>query len=249
MRLRHRNQMWIGSRVPPAGTVSPPIDPCVANLAVDQIAYWDADSVPNTDDIAARVMTESGAVPSVAGQIGNGWRITGSSGPAMVAPDDAPLRLVATDFTVRFWIQFDDISGPTFNNDILSKRSGLTGWGLHLNGSGYLQFIVGNGSTVLFVNGPVVAPGVRYHVVAVYNLASTALKFFINSVPLTVLINSQLVIASNTSDLSVGRNPLEGASNGFNGMFDELGLWGFSWEQCEVDADWNSGAGRTHPFV
>lgn len=248
MRLRHRNQMWIGHRVPPAGTVTPPVDPCVANLANDQIAYWDCDAIPNADDIAGRVMTAPGGFTIVPGKIGNAWRIDGSPGPTMTAPDDAPLRLVGTNFTVRFWVHFLELD-QVFPNDIITKFSGFTGWGMTISSASILLFKLGNGSTLFSINGPLVEYAQWYHVVVVYSLAPVPqVQFYMNSVLQATVVSSQFTVASNTDVLAVGANPA-GGTNGANILFDEFGLWGFPFTQCEVDADWNSGEGRTHPFV
>lgn len=252
MRLRHRNQMWIGSRVPPAGTVTPPVDPCVANLANNQLWYWDCDSIPNTDDIAGRVMAATGGPTSVAGKIGNAWRMTGSPGPEMRTADAAPLRLVATDFTVRFWINplAGSFSSPGFKYWVITKYSGFTGWGVLIDAAdGTMQFVLGNGSTQFLIDGPMLLASQWSHVVIVYNLASTFFKFYLNAVPQAGLSNSQFVIGSNATALKVGTDLDVGGTNGFDGLFDEFGGWGFPFEQCEVTADYASGVGLTHPFT
>lgn len=252
MRLRHRSQMWVGHRIPPAGTVTPPVDPCVANLDNGLIAYWDADSVPNTDDVAGRVMAATaGPTSSAAGKIGNAWRQTGSPGPRMSAPDDAALRLLATNFTIRFWVRFIDLD-PGFHNDVIVKYStpGLSGWGFRTSPTNKLLFILGNGSTLLSIDGGLeIDYNIWYHVVTVFNLLPVPnARFYLNAAGTAPIANSQFVMASTTDDLVVGSDPA-GGTNGANMDFDEFLISNFPWTQCEVDADYASGAGLTNPFV
>lgn len=213
---------------------------CLANLSSSQVAYWDADSVPDTDDVGARVMAVTAVGPtSVAGKIGNAWRLSGSGG-LMSTADEAGIRLVGTSFTIRFWIfpfLLDNVQ-----NTIIVKYSGITGWGFTASATGNLQLVMGNGSTLLFVEGPVLTINTWHHVVATYSTTTNTVVWYFNGSASGILTNPQLSISSNTSALTIG------GTYPMHFDFDEFGIWGFPWTQCEVTADYNSSAGQTHPF-
>lgn len=210
---------------------------CVPRWDVGRVAYWDAGSIPDVDFVGSRVMaTEDGTPVLVAGKRGNAWEFT--AGASMTAPDDSGLRLVNETFVVRFWIKI--VTLPPVNGDIVTKLDTPTfsGWGVRMTSAGQLLFVIGNGSTFLSFNGPVVPNDAAFHHIAfTFNVSTQELRGHLDGVLTHSLTNSQLVVASNTEVLRVGG----GASQPDHGFaIDELAIWNTYWDtDCQVPADFN----------
>lgn len=210
---------------------------CVPRWDVGRVAYWDAGSIPDVDLVGSRIMaTEDGTPVLVAGKRGNAWEFT--AGASMTAPDDSGLRLVNETFVVRFWIKI--VTLPPVNGDIVTKLDTPTfsGWGVRMTSAGQLLFVMGNGSTFLSFNGPVVPNDAAFHHIAfTFNVSTQELRGHLDGVLTHSLTNSQLVVASNTEVLRVGG----GASQPDHGfVIDELAIWNTYWDtDCQVPADFN----------
>lgn len=225
-----------------------PVESCVANLADDQIAYWDADSEPNTDDIGGRILADGGGTSIVAGKIGNAFSFSGAADSYMSTADEVGLRLLATDFTIRLWVY---VPGLDIADEfvLLDKESAaFAGWALRVTRQGRVRFVALSGGAQHIaesIEGAIQA-GTWHHVVVVYTAAVPTGLVYVSAVP-----SASTAMTGSVGDSTGGA--LQLAKDAFLaqlvGQLDEIGIWGFAWTQCEVTADYNMGAGRTHPFV
>lgn len=226
----------------------PPEDACVDNLATGQIAYWEADTIPDTDEIGGRVLSSAGDVASVAGKIGNAFSFNGGGSSLLTCPDDAALRFVSASFTIRFWIRIPSLSST---GNILDKLDAAGGWLVSVGSpvpEVKFDIRLGDGSIIGGHTSWPLPVGSYSQVVITYNFTNGLLNFYFNAV---IQANSFLLDgfpvsvpatpASYTGPLIIG--------DGLIGDIDLIGLWNFPWTVCEIEADYNNDTGRTNPFV
>lgn len=234
------------------GGVDPDPDPdeCLANLSNDLVAYWDLNTKPDTDTIGGRVLTVGAGITSTSGKLGNGYTYSGSSTSFWTCPDDAPLRLVGTDFTIRFWLYIP--AAPTYGSVLLMKmaRTDVSGWRIELfGGTTQIQFGFANGTSVTGVFSSSTLPVNEWvHCVFSYRFAQTEMTIYMNADGTIPVSDPDLVVASNTAVLRSG-DDADFDELEFIGLMDEVLISNYAWTQCDVTSDYNLGAGRTYPFA
>ncbi len=218
----------------------------IDSLADNLVAYWTMDDASgNMTDAHGDLDGIPAGTPvySQAGLIGTSIEFDGSSEYFAVPDNDA--WDMPSDFTMSAWVLFDTFDAP--NKAIIGRSDSAT--------SG-MYWAVESGANIRFrdrINGEAVdyseswtpALATWYHVVI--TRIGSSFKHYING----TLLGSGI---TDTSDMYVRNQPLEiGLSTDNNyfweGRLDEIGFWSRGFDQDDITALYNDGAGVAYPLV
>ena len=205
------------------------------------VAYYPLDTGTGTQayDVSTNSNTAplSGSPSWVAGQVGEGISLNGSSQYAS-APNSSSLSQTDT-LTIEAWVKLTDYANY---NSIVSKTTG--------NGSanntyelrteqttGKLQFL-GFDSALRTVTSSVAVGTGGWHHVAVTK-GGGSVKLFIDGVQQGS--GSVAVTTSNTNDAKIGARDDLAATNFFKGSLDEVRLYNRTLADAEVKGDYTAG--------
>ncbi len=191
--------------------------------------------------------TIAGATWTTGGRYGNALSFNGSTSYVDLG-NPALLRLTGS-MTLEAWVKA--AANPADDGQIVAKANNTAGWelkttpdtgpqtlGVQVSGPG--------GSHTQRYSTTTRALNVWYHVAGVYNAASGALDIYVNG----VLDNATLRGSSLTQQVDAAVNANIGRRTGgfyFNGIIDEVRIYGRALSQAEIQSDMNTPIGGTPP--
>lgn len=231
-------------------TVTPPDEP--PDVTIGLLAYWAMEEATG----ATREDSHSGnydLLPTLnpaqdTGKIGFGTELFGSPG-SMMNNSDAVFGLTG-QMTLTGWIKFNAITANSFllgKQDVApplpSADTPSEGYMLYINPLGALAFFVGNGTSTEQIVSIIPTTNTWYFV----SCGSNGSEIFMQIDSGIRNYGPGLTPTVGSQDLEFGSR--HGALVGPNAIFDEWGVWNRVLSLEEIEYLYNSGTGRTYPFV
>lgn len=218
------------------------------------VAYWRMDEVSDgsaavtrNDTFGANHLTDiSTFAASASGMITNAIDIENSVTEALTLSDNAAISMAAgTSFTITGWIRLESTASTW---PLISKGSGSgtsTEYLVWVNSTTDFRARVAdtvNQGTATNTVTPTTATW--YFVAFRVDLAADELKLRVNTTDSTVTAYTGDTV-DGSSTMNIGR-VVYATSNRADGLIDEVGIWKRVLSNTELDALYNSGAGRTY---
>ncbi len=204
------------------------------SLTTNLINYWKFDeSSGNASDLIGGVTLTNSNVTYVAGKINNGASFNGTSAQFSGTGGSS----LSQPFSLQAWIK------PIGGTYIMAFRNAGNNqnYDINLDVGSHVQVGTYNGSGGdSITSSTTVSASNWYHIVAVFNGASSAL--YVNNVAYTGTINA----------LTCGTQWYFGANAGaswYSGLIDECAVWTRALTATEVSQLYNGGAGLAYPLV
>jgi hypothetical protein len=165
---------------------------------------------------------------------GSALQLNGDGGRASI-PHDGRLALTGTDFTVCFWIQFDQVTAPA---DIVYKRDADDGWGFAVSSGGNISFVAGGtgGAETVDTTGQAAA-GPWYHVCATFDAGTREATVYLDGQPSGPETFSNDIGDSGTA-LVIGAD--DSGATPHDGLFDDLKMWARKLTGGEIQAEYDA---------
>lgn len=220
--------------------------PSSATPLGDAMVCWPLDTTGWQDSVGSRHLTNAGNAALDTGKINSCVRANLLANSYLTVPDDAGLRLTATDFTIRTWVKVITFPPSTSSWVIFSKANTLSkGYQLRVFSSSGLMAIQlrlwSDAGTLLLnlVSGSTFALNAFHHIVCTYNASTRTAKLYVNNVL------SATGIA--TGDLGTSTEPLQlgDATAGADIYQDETALWASEWDAARVTTDYAANVGTS----
>jgi len=223
-------------------------------LTDNLVSYWklDESSGDASDSVGSNTLTNNNSTAFATGKINNGADF--ESGSSNYLSSASASFDISDALTISGWINPESTPGSGTWRGIVSKYTSSFGLNSYLfwyyNNGGTPQInasISGDGSTLKTTSYNVtLTTGTWYHVAMVY-IPSVSITLYLNGVQ--VAINTTSIPAS--IDVNTGIDLLVGtgeATNYFDGMIDEVGIWSRALTADEVTSLYNGGSGIQYPF-
>ncbi|HYG78333.1 MAG TPA: LamG-like jellyroll fold domain-containing protein [Planctomycetota bacterium] len=173
------------------------------------------------------------------GRVGGAMEFNGRNAHAEV-DNSAPLNLTGT-VTVCAWIKLNVGGRDQKIAGIMGERGGGNGGGYKLSvyADNKLDFEI-RPATGIVINrnvtgGTVLAPGVWYHVMGVYNDSENFMATYINGA-LERRVMTSASLSRTTGKFTVGAEPWAPGENRFNGLIDDLRVYNRALNAAEIRA-------------
>jgi hypothetical protein len=224
--------------------------PFTDDLITGLISYWklDESSGNAADSIGSATLTNTN-VTYAAGKINNGAVFNGTSSKLVKTAYAIGL---GDTYTYAGWFNPDvlDISNRTLFN-IRPASGSVNNISMEGMANGYIRAILQNSSGTTIkdyrTTSLPLSAGVWYHIACTWD--GTNLKIYVNGAEptSTKFVDLAGSLTSTNRGIFVGNEA--GTGNYWDGMHDELGLWGVALTSTKVSELYNSGAGKTYPFI
>ena len=213
------------------------------SLTTNLVAYYklDESSGNAADSVGSNTLVNTGVTYS-AGKINNGAVFNGSS----AYMTDASFPTVTGSYTVAFW--FKPASLGSGNRMFASWANGIA---IDADSSTTIHAEIGNGASWLTTSAnatvPTMSNGTWYYVAYVVTSTGYTIYFNGSSVGSGTWSSDTPVLANATLKPYLGS--IQGTSNFYSGMLDEIGIWSRALSSTEVTQLYNGGAGLQYPFT
>jgi hypothetical protein len=219
-------------------------------LTDNLIAYWKLDETSGNaaDSVGSNTLTDNNTVGTAAGKVGTCRDFESSSTEFLSITDNADLSFGNEDFTITGWINFESLGVRWFPFGKVSGAGATEYYVDYDSSSTRVRFAVGNGSTVGTVSATNLgAPSTAtwYFVVAWHDATANTVNIQVNNgTP------NSASFSDGCADLGGGFSIGKGGDFGtyYDGLVDEVGIWGRVLTSDERTALYNSGNGTTYPF-
>jgi Concanavalin A-like lectin/glucanases superfamily/Immunoglobulin domain len=226
-----------------AGKCQPSPSSCVPAPS-DMVSWWRAEGNAN-DSVGTNHGTPVGGVSYTNGEVGQAFRLDGTSGYVHV-PASGSLNVgTNSGFTIEGWINPSDVSDqhPLVEYEFDGVQSGVHLW-LTSGGVGSLfaNIVDVNNGAHFIVSAPgIVQTGVFQHVALTYDKTTGTASLYYNG---SVVVTSHLGIFTpkTTTDLLLGRR-IDASPAGYyySGILDEISLYKRALSSNEIAAIYNAG--------
>lgn len=217
------------------------------------LAWYPGDG-HNNDIQAGNNGVTNGSVPFGPGEVGQAFQFNGATGNAVSAPEQPPYQV--TSLTIDAWVKI--AAFPTtaqgagmifFRGD---NRPDLDPYFLYTAPGGRVGFHVGasDGTRVdILANAPA---NQWIHVAGTFDDPSNTMRLYINGAlavqQITAIVPMTVMPAANNPGVSIGNIHISPFSTPFNGLIDEVELFGRALTQTEVQGVYLAGVdGKCKP--
>ncbi len=210
------------------------------SLLTNILAYWKFDeSSGNASDATGNgyTLTNNAGVTYSAAVINNGANFASAS-TQYFNSTAAGLGLVASDFTIAFWIK--PVSLAVYNSIITKYTGGSFGYNIWADGGG-VGLIIGS-TNVSFTARPGLSTSAFTHIVITQS--GTSVVIYKNGSSFGTGTGAS--VPSSSADFQIGLTSSYGTP--MNGVMDETGIWTRALSAGEVSTLYNSGHGLQYPF-
>lgn len=207
---------------------------CVAPPA-GMVGWWPGDGSAN-DIVGGDNGTLHGGATYAAGEVGEAFSLNGTD--AFVQAPDAPDLDPTSAGSQDAWVNFSQLPSVAVHiMEIIGKGGFGTDFDLQAETDNRFHFYIAAGTEVSSTT--VIQTGVWYHVVGTWD-AKAGLKMYVNGVLEDT--NSTLLTRSASSEpLMIGNQPAFGPRL-FNGLIDEVQVFGRALTAAEVEAIFDAGS-------
>lgn len=216
-------------------------------------AYWKLDeaSGDRADSAGSSTLTDNNTVTQAAGKVGTSAQFMAANSEYLSAADSAALSTGNISFTFSAWVYMDSDTGD--NQTIISKDTGAgpnREYQLRYDfATSRFRFFFfdGTNTTGAVTASTIGAPSLStwYHIVCYHDADNSRLGISVNGGAVDDAAATGDPADTGTAFQLGGRN---GAAF-WSGRIDEVGFWKRLLSPSEKAALYNSGSGRTHPFV
>jgi hypothetical protein len=211
------------------------------------VAWWPGENNAN-DAASGHHGTANAGVSFTAGRVSQAFRFDGAGGRVHV-PDSAAFQLTEA-LTIEGWINVTAFTSPGFILFRGDNRPGLDPYALYVDGSGRLNFHVGNETGALDFGAPI-PPGQWKHVAAVLDGAANALRLYVDGALVAETNSTQRPMREldGSAEPAIGIGNHGGTTHNFpfNGLIDEISLYARALSGGEIQAIFNAGSGGKCP--
>jgi len=219
-----------------------------AAWVTDLVSYWDFDNTLADDPTYGSANDGSmsgGTATYLGGKFGNAIDLPGGTidDHVIIPEDDNDFDFAGkgNGLTISAWIKVEafDAQWQALVAKGESDRYRIARYSNN-NNMGYAG--CGNGSDIevsLNVND-----GQWHHVVAVTESSGDAARLYVDGSTNVATISSQAGLGDNDATLRIGFNP-ESGGRGWNGLIDDVAIWGRPLTANEVDTIYNGGTGQS----
>jgi hypothetical protein len=215
-----------------------------SSLLTGLVSYWTMDETSGgrSDSTGLNALTDNNTVVGSAGKIGNAadFAVVNNEFLSRIDTDNS-LDGGNRDYTYSVWFK----TTAAVANSAIFTKSDYNDHGLDLIATGVVRWETGSFTPVYAQSAPGFNDGNWHHVVCWYTAAT--------GIPSMVIDNGSVLAPASPSNFLVNNQPfiVGGTSGGgtLTGSVDELGRWSRLLTSTERTSLWNSGAGRTYPFL
>ena len=216
----------------------------------DIISYYKLDEVSGTiiDSVGTQNGVNDGAIPGVTGKILTAYDFEDSdAGDNINITDNIALHF--DNFSFNFWIKPESI---TANDGLIEKHNGIGGYENTYsmamtgdNGTVFTIRTVGGSYTSLAQNNNTLIAGNWYMITFTYDKSN--MKIYVNGDLSGIVAETGDLFAQDSNPITIGKRV--GLPRYYDGIFDELGIWGRGITQSEITELYNSGDGLSFKEV
>lgn len=233
-------------------TTTPIQSQCVTPPA-GMLAWYPGDG-HNNDIQGGNHGVTAGSVPYAAGEVSQAFQFNGANGNAVVAPEQAAYQV--TSLSIDAWIKIAGFPTATQGAGMIyfrgDNRPDLDPYFLYTAPGGKVGFHIGasDGSRVDIT---AIAPANQWiHVAGTFDDPSNTIRLYINGAlaaqQTTTLVPMTIMPAANNPGVSIGNIHISPFSTPFNGLIDEVELFGRALTQAEIQGLYNAGVdGKCKP--
>lgn len=241
------------------------------SLQVGLISHWKLDetstgsgAVTRNDSHGSNHLTDNNTVVSATGKLSNGADFEKDNTEYLSITDGSQVGLdlgvSGQDFAVSMWINVE--STPTQwlgsggdTRPLISKWSSVSNqrtvcleYGY--NGSNYIfaSHTTSDGSSVTsnVITCGLLTTGAWYHVVAIYDASAGTVEWYLNNSSLGTT-GATTSLYNSTSAFQIGALSQQGCY--FDGVIDEVSIWGRTISSTEVAELYNSANAKAYPYA
>lgn len=229
------------------------------------VSYWNFDaSGGNAQDILGlNPLTNNNTATYTTGKINNAIDLEASSSQYFSVTDADQIGLdILKDIGISAWIKLESLPGSGVTYTIVSKWQGLQAVGqsyilAYGNSSGTyrIEGNVNDGTDMRYLYyNTTLSTGVWYHIVWTWKASDSSMKLYIDGadtgasaagIAVSSILNGNSPLRVGSSNTAAGTS----ASNFFDGIIDEVGIWNRTLSGTEVSELYNGGNGVTYPFA
>jgi hypothetical protein len=203
-------------------------------LLTDLVSYWKLDEGSGTriDSAGPNNLSDNNTVGSATGVVGNAASfVAGNSEYFSLSPGTLP---TAYPLSLSLW---------------LNPGVGAIKYIWNYSNSLQLNCLIDNNALIVSSNASAVEVDLTglsgwYHLVVLY-VNSTTTQVYLNGVLATSTSRSAYNMAFN---ITIGARVRSSIELPYNGLMDEIGIWGRVLTAAEITQLYNSGSGLTYPF-
>lgn len=226
-------------------------------LLTDLVAYWTLDELSDGSVEVNRLdssgngntLTDRNTTASATGIKTRACDFESANSEYLDCASNGYLQMGDIDFTIALWANRES-TGTQYFISKGNSTSSPANWAYfsYVDSAGKLYFFVSDGSTYGSVNKAVFASvAIWYFVVLYHDAANDTVGIVVNAgTPTTATWAGGCADGSTKHQKIASRPDNLGAYNaGFDGMFDEIGIWKRILTSDEITWLYNAGAGRT----
>lgn len=219
------------------------------SLATNLISFWELEEASGTrnDAVGSNHLADNNTVTQGTGKVGNAAQFTAANSEYLSIASNASLQVGNTDRAMCAWVKAATL--PSIAN-IIAKRSGLGGLEYYLRYiSGLFQLEVSADGTTPVTDCNASTFGspstaTWYFLVVQHDSVAHQLRICVNDGTVDSVSHTGGIFAG-TIDFCIGGAPA-GGGDYWDGLIDQVGIWGRTLTSGEITALYNGGAGLSY---
>jgi len=215
-----------------------------SSLMTNQVAYWRLDENSGTryDVVGTNNLASVNNTPATSGIITNAALFTDTSNHSLDGIDSPEVSITTnTEFTIAGWCKFATTNAV--REVVVKGSSGSTAgeyWVYHRTGTWKIRFGMSSGAAIASLDAAATTVANSNYFFAAWRTGG------INY----LRINDSVTKAAWANAPTNGVNNWKIGNGSMDGWVDEVGIWkGRALSTNELDTLFNSGAGKTYPFL
>jgi hypothetical protein len=218
-------------------------------LTDNLVAYYKLDETSGTtvyDALGNHNGTNNGATINQAGKIGKAYDFERSESDYISLGNFMYNNLQNTSYSISVWFKLESIGN--YQAIILNRGNSDRHTGIWVSNTNKIRITMyAGGSPALDVSGSTtINTGQWYNIVLVYNRGTGVYAYLNGHSEISQSTSSNYLIES--GETAIGRKGID-STDYFDGMIDDVAIFSRALSPTEVTELYNSGDGRTYPFV
>lgn len=227
--------------------------PLASSLLTGIYGYYKLDEASGSivDAIGTNAGTNSGAVPNQTGKLGTAYDFDTNT-------DYLYSTYTTTNgqFSLSLWFNLDIIPSTaardyTLAGAFMADYSDV--WRLFINSGNQIVFTqtntIGSVITAASTEWLTTTTGAWYHIAVQSAPVGGKAKIYLNGADVTSTASDVFTGTAKAPNFRFYIGNMQGGSNAIDGKIDEVGLWTKAITPAENTSLYNSGTGKTHPFI
>ena len=228
-----------------------------ADLNTDIINYYKLDETSGTtadDAVENGDGTNDGATVNQAGKIGKAYNFEISNTDYIHIPDNTDYTNLG-ELTLSMWVKPTSLASPYMHTIAKDSNSGGRSFYVEILTDGKIKASAwdeNDNEEVVTSSNALISTGTWYHIVTIIDVPNDDIKIYVDG-DNKGLADSPTwagsVIKDSSTTLDIGRRAYSGSEQYYDGLIDEVGIWGRALTSEEVTQLYNSGTGITYTDV